>query len=390
MPTRKGLTVDLAVRQLSEALRSREDEIEQAVRARILALDAAAGPADPLYLEGLFAAVSATLDHLLRGLERPGDLPPKIPSALLAQARRAAQFNVPLELTLRRYTAGQAILSEFLVGECQASSSKSDDLLHDGIRTLAFLSDRLLTAIAEEFRSELGSRVRTSDGRLVAAVERILAGERPRRVDLDYDLGGYHLGIVARGIDLRRSIRKLAADLDRRLLFVPAPGQTVWAWLGGRRSFEVREIESVRRRRWPAAAALAIGEPGKGIDDWRLTHRQARAALPVAVGRSCTVCYGDVAMLVAAVNDELLSTSLGRMYLHPLRSDRDGGIEARRTLRAYFAADGNTSSAAAMLRVKRHTVTNRLRSIEERIGRPLSECLPEMITALRMAEHEGV
>lgn len=385
---RIGSTIDLAPQQLSEALRSREAEIEQAIRTRILALNATARPSDPLYLEGLFAAVSATLDHLLRGLENTSGPPPEPPSALLDQARRAAQLDVALDLVLRRCIAGQAVLSDFLVSECHATSLESDDLLHDSIRTLAFLGDRLFEAVAEEYRNELGRRVRTSDGRLLAAVERILAGERPGRDDLEYDLGGYHLGILARGLDLRSSIAKLSANLDRRLLFVPAPPQAVWAWLGGRRPFEPGEMESVREHRWPAGAALAFGEPGKGVDDWRLTHRQARAALPVALRRSGPVWYGDVVILVAAINDELLSTSLVRAYLKPLASDRDGGIEARKTLRAYFAADGNASSAAAMLSVKRHTVTNRLRSIEERIGMPLSKCLPEMLTALQMAELE--
>jgi DNA-binding PucR family transcriptional regulator len=58
----------------------------------------------------------------------------------------------------------------------------------------------------------------------------------------------------------------------------------------------------------------------------------------------------------------------------------------RHTLRAYFAAERNVSSAAAALGVTRQTVTNRLRVIEETLDRPLGVWATEIEAALRMEE----
>jgi DNA-binding PucR family transcriptional regulator len=58
----------------------------------------------------------------------------------------------------------------------------------------------------------------------------------------------------------------------------------------------------------------------------------------------------------------------------------------RETLRAYFAAGRNISSAAAALSVHRDTVSNRLRAIEAKIGRPPDACAADLELALRLEE----
>ena len=72
-----------------------------------------------------------------------------------------------------------------------------------------------------------------------------------------------------------------------------------------------------------------------------------------------------------------------------LDDEGGGGTTARQTLRAYFKADRNTSSAAAALGVDRRTVANRLRSIEERLGRSLSRIGSEMELALEVDALRG-
>jgi DNA-binding PucR family transcriptional regulator len=71
----------------------------------------------------------------------------------------------------------------------------------------------------------------------------------------------------------------------------------------------------------------------------------------------------------------------------------DGGdsrsARLRETLRAYFASGQNASAAAALLGVHEHTVSYRLRTIEDRLGRPVTARRAELETALRLLELNG-
>jgi len=75
------------------------------------------------------------------------------------------------------------------------------------------------------------------------------------------------------------------------------------------------------------------------------------------------------------------------MYLEPLEQERAGAETLRHTLRAYFAAERNISSAAVLLRADRNTVASRLRTIEERIDGCLNAHAAEIEIALRLDQH---
>jgi DNA-binding PucR family transcriptional regulator len=169
--------------------------------------------------------------------------------------------------------------------------------------------------------------------------------------------------------------------------------ESVWAWLGGRERFTREEVERILAR--PAAgesAVLVFGEPNEGLGGWRLTHRQAQAALQVELRRpepAGVTRYAEVALLAFALADEALAGSLIDIYLSPLDVQRDGGAVSRATLRAYLKAGRSASSTAAALGVVRSTVENRLRAIEDSLDRPLSACLAELEVALRLEELGG-
>jgi sugar diacid utilization regulator len=227
--------------------------------------------------------------------------------------------------------------------------------------------------------------------------------------ELDYALDGWHVGVIAvaaraerdgqqeRAGQPGRAVRELAARVDCRLLCVEQDERSVWAWLGADARFALAELEqllavagSARRASAPALAEgvlFAFGEPARGFEGWRLTHRQAHTALVVA-GRRPRPCtrYGDVALLASAFKDELLAGALLDVYLAPLRDARDGGAALRQTLRSYLATERSISSTAAALGVVRKTVENRLQTIEERLGRTLHPFPAELEIALLLDE----
>lgn len=368
-------------------LRERRREIEAAILNRIQSDGAPTEAPDPSYAEGLRDAVPAALAYCLASIEHGDDHAPSLPAALLSQARVAARNGIGLDIVLRRYFVGYTLLGDFMLDEVQAMAIYKATNLKRSLRNLAVGFERLLVAVSEEYGREAAVRPVSGEELRARRVERLLAGELIDTNELDYDLEGYHLGMIAPMRNAAEVMSEIAASFDRRLFLVPRTEGTVWAWLGGRSPLATLELQSRFSTALSNKVTLAVGEPAQGLSGWRLSHRQARAALPIAMrGPKGLVRYADVALVSSILQDDLLNTSLRQSYLVPLRLERDGGQIARETLRAYFDADRNVSSAAATLGVRRHTVAGRLRRIEELIGQPLSRCASEMDAALRLQE----
>jgi hypothetical protein len=372
---------------LAARLRARGPEIEQAAIARLFSVSKPAKAPDPEYLEGLRAAIGAGLEYLLSAVELGEERSPEPPPTVLIQARLAARCNINLDIVLRRCFAGYTLFGDFLLQEAAESDLLSGTAMKEVLRAQATLFDRLVTAVTEEYTREKKGGRDSSEERRAKRVERLLAGELLDTTGLNYDFEAHHLGVIACGPEAMAMLRELAAGLDRRLLAVRREDGTIWAWLGGRRAIGSAALQGQAKNDLAAEISLAIGEPGHGFAGWRLTHQQARAALPVARrGSEPLVRYADVAMLAAVLGDDLLASSLRELYLEPLRGERDDGETLRETLRAYFAAQGNTTCAATVLGIQRQTVANRLRTVEERLGRDLAGCSAEMEAALRLEE----
>jgi hypothetical protein len=364
-----------------QRLAARRAELEQEVLASVYGVSDPSSVDDPEYTAGLRAAVSLALDF---GVECILDEDCAIPPQLIAQARSAARSGVSLDTILRRCVAGYALLNDMIVEE---GGPLPDLDLRDALRTQSVLLDRLLTALADAYEDETRRRLRDGDQRRAEQVKRLLAGKMLDATEIRYGFDDWHLGVVAMGSGAIAAIRDLAAALDRRLLLVRPDTKTVWAWLGGRTRLSSRETLRLAAIAWPEDACLAFGEPACSLDGWRHTHRQAKAAIPIAQReKPGIVRYTDVALLATAIRDEVLAGSLEEFYLAPLSRERDGGETLRQTLHAYFAAGRNVSSAAAALGVSRQTVNGRLRIVEDRVGRALADCAPELETALRLRD----
>lgn len=380
----RGVHFERARIEVAERLQLRRPEIENATLTRVYALADATEGVDSEYRHGLRAAVAAALDYGLAGLRRSEEGAPPIPAVLLAQARLAARRGISLDTVLRRYLAGYTLLGDFVIHEAEASGLLRGAELKRLLRSQAALFDRLMAGIGDEYTRAERTRLGTAAERRADRLRRLLDGELLDVSDLGYDFDAHHLGILAVGSGADDVLAALAESVGRRLLVVRNEEGAVWGWLSFN-SLEPQAIDQCVDRPWPAGVSVAFGEPGEGLAGWRVTHRQARAALPIVLmGGGGAIRYADVALIASMLRDDLLLTSLRQLYLAPLSQERDGGETARETLRAYFATGRQVSSAAAALGVNRHTVTNRLRAIEERLGRPLETCTAEMDAALRL------
>lgn len=370
---------------LRRRLDSRRAEIEQTTITRVYAVSNPTEVQDPGYVQGLRAALKGAIDYALTVIELGEAHAPAIPPSLLTQARTAARNGVGLDTVLRRYVAGYSVLSEFVIQEAEDTDLLRGASLKLILRGQAAVLDRLVAAVSDEHTREANGRLSSNDERRAERVARLLAGELIDTSELAYDFDAHHLAAVAHGPGAREALHDIAASLDARLLWVRHEDSTFWAWFGSRREIE---IEKLPASALPPQLALTLGEPAHGLPGWRFSHRQAEAALPIALRScGCIVRYADVALLASILNDDLLVASLQQLYLAPLEDERDGGRALRETLRAYFAADRNVSSAAMRLGIDRKTAAMRLRGIEERLGRsPLGACAAELEIALRLDE----
>jgi hypothetical protein len=372
---------------LQARLQARRGEIEQAVLNRIFAVADPAKGTEPEYVAGVRATVAIAIDYGIAAVQLGEQRSATPPPELLAQARLAARNGVNLDTVLRRYFAGYALVADYLVEEAERSATLSSSELQGLLRSQAALLERIVAAVSEEHTRESTARVATAEARRAERVERLLAGELVDPTELAYDFEAHHVGVIASGPGAGQAVRELASISDRRLLMVRREGEVLWAWFGGCRALDPADLRHHAATVFPPEVAMAIGEAAVGLVGWRLTHQQARAALPIALrGSEPLVRYGDVALLAAVLRDPILATSLQELYLAPLEGERHGGEVLRETMRAYFTAQGNISSAAHLLGVKRQTVANRLRAIEERLGRDLTTCAAEMDAALRLEE----
>jgi PucR C-terminal helix-turn-helix domain len=376
---------------LADRVRARRAELEEAIFSRVrdvTTYDAAEGE-DAEYITGLRAAVTAALDYVLTGIEWGEEWASAIPPAALTQARRAARMRVSLDTVLRRYAIGSTVLRDYLMQEADSGDFPDQGLvLRDVMSTQAALLDRLMASITGEYTNEVERAERSPERRRSERVQWLLDGGTPdgTGAGLGYELDVWHLGAIATGAGADGMLECLAVDLGRELLCVSRGEETVWAWLGGRQRLAGDEVATLLDGAEPWEASLAIGEPGWGVEGWRLTHRQAQAALLIALQKPQRLtCYADVALLASVLRDDALARSMVEIYLAPLGKGTRGAV-LRQTLRAYFAAERNASSTASVLGVARHTVENRLRAIEQKLGRTLHTHQAELEVALRLEE----
>jgi DNA-binding transcriptional ArsR family regulator len=371
-------------------LRARRVEIENAIFARVGEIaPESIGDRDTEYVAGLRQAIAGSVEYALMGIEGGEEGTGPVPPAAIVQAHRAVHLEVSLETVLRRYTAGHAVLADFVIEEAENSSLlEQGGALRELLRVQAALLDRLMASIVEEYGGEL----RSPEPCRSELVRRLL-GEGPMdTAELGYELEGWHLGIIATGAAAGRVLRRLQAGLCCRLLSVSHGAGTLWVWFGGgQRRLTATDIELLLARDRAGEMSLAIGEPGRGIEGWRLTHRQAQEALRVALLRPRRLTrFADVALLVPWLADPTRAQAFVEIYLSPLDDLRDGGATLRETLQAYFRAAHNVNATAATLGVDRSTVRRRVRTIEDGLGCGLHTRQAELEVALRLEELQPI
>jgi hypothetical protein len=350
----------------------------------------------PELWESVRASCRANIEEGVGRMAR-GELgvPDAIPPDARDLALLAARTRVPLAALLRAYRVGHALIWEewFAAVERQPADPGTRRASLEVASSFLFAYvDRLSTFVTDEYTTERDRFMRSREQRRTQLVRDVLDGATPDAAEamreLDYDLRLHHLAAVFSGPDPEDALRDLARALDApHQLLVSLAAETAWAWLGRTREFQLPE-----RLELSGGATLSIGDPAPGIEGFRSSHREARDAHGVALGLqrgAGLVRYDDVALESLVGADEARVRAFVARELRGLDGADVRSVRLRGTLRAYFASGQNAAAAAAMLGVHEHTVGYRLRTIEDRLGRPVTTRRAELEMALRLLDGRG-
>jgi hypothetical protein len=378
-----------AVRKLAESIGARADELVEEILGEI----ARAVPEyyrhdQPWLLAGLRRSTHANVKDGIAYVLGEIGLPEPYTAWDTEATRVVARAGVPLDAVLRSYRLGHATVWEWILGsirELELDRATADAVLRRVSRALFAYHDRVMSLVTEEYAVELARFRRGREWRRKELVEELLGGERPSADELDYELGGRHVGLIAWGADVDALLRLLESRSGGRLLSVFAGEEIVWAWVGSPRGSRSPDLEMLLSD-LPDNVAVAAGDPLEGLDGFRASHLQARAAYRVAMRRPRRLTHHhDVAIESLALQDESTARGLVSRELGPLLGSERGDVLIE-TLRAYFAAGNNAAAAAASLGVHERTVANRLQEVEKILGHSLRARRAELELALRIRE----
>ena len=352
---------------------------------------------DPDFVDVYRQSFRAQLRFIYDGLESGRDVEGvEAPPLALEEARMAAARGIELATILQGYR-----VTHRLILDAALERVRDPAALRVTSRWLFTYMDWMTRRVSEAYRRERDLLVRDRERRTRQLVRDVLDDVPIDAAQIAYSLEQSHLGVVAWGEAPERALADAAEAAGLALLTVSGTDGTAWGWLGGTRADVVPaggehgpagpsadgvHVPADAKLEPPPGTQLAVGTPGEGVEGFRSSHRQALSTYRIARGTTQPVTtFADVALLALTLQDPTLAREFVRCELGPLAADDARSQLLRETLRAYFDAGQNAAAAAAALGVHERTVTYRLRSIEERLGRPLRTRRDELGVALRLA-----
>ncbi|MFV0457727.1 MAG: helix-turn-helix domain-containing protein [Actinomycetales bacterium] len=269
----------------------------------------------------------------------------------------------------------------------------------EATRQVAALWDAFVHAVALSYAQEHERWTHSEMGLRLQIVSRVLDASRISVEDagrkLGYPLGTRHVAAVLRvdtevaavDVNVLTLAARLAADASCSTapLVVGRGHARADVWFPDP-ALDIDEVAA--QAQWPVGVVIAVGEPGAGLNGFRVTHHQAGATCRVARlrGRGDKVTrYRDVELVSLLAVDIDRAVCLARERLGPLAVDDPKMDVLRSTLAAHHANAGNVNKTATQIHTHRNTVTYRLRQADGLL--PAGTSTAELASALLLAEN---
>ncbi len=337
------------------------------------------------------------------------------PPVALAYVREGVHRGVPLAAFLRSLRLGHAALSSTILVQLEQSTADRDQLAAaaDLASAWLFAYVDVLSSLAEEaYMQERERWMRTAAALQTDTLDGILAG---RDVDatsasrrLHYELEREHVAIVAwyehaeEGRDTITDLEAVIGELAGRLgaerpLIEPLGLLAVAAWVGSRSGFDAGALDGLRLdMSLGPGARLALGEPARGVNGFRDSHRQALQARRVATlarrPPGAVTRYRRVALAAMATADMEQARAFVTRELAGLDGGDDASLRLIATLQIFLEEGASHSRASQRLGIHENTVRYRIKQAEELLGRGVEERTLDLrvaLTLLNIVNHAG-
>jgi hypothetical protein len=321
--------------------------------------------------------------------------------AALAFAEEVGRQGIPEQQLERSYrVATEALWDEWMIvveRHCEQTGEPVVDLVRASIPIVFGFVDRMLFTSLASYHRAVAARHQTREYRRARLVAQLLDGTlADPGIDTErfigYRLGQHHLAAILDGGD-RAEDQRLAAGLKAagnasELLVLDHGNAPTELWLGLRGPLSEAARSALHAQAATSPRRIAFGDVMPGLAGFRASAEAARDAARIQA------MLADNAPQVAWAEDAHIEMlALGspegarRLVERVLGAALEGGLlteRVRETLEAWLVT-GSYVGAAAMLGVHEQTVRQRLRRLEEALGRSLHDRRTELHVALRLS-----
>jgi hypothetical protein len=398
------------VRELAAILLVRDREVAAGMAKRLhtaipaLAQDRA-GPLMARTRDVCRANVSQVLRALARG-EPLDEL--RAPPEAIECAQSYVRREIPLAVLLRTYQVGQAYFLERWTGAMAAQAQRDPGLgtaLVASTASVFSYVDKVCDQLVAEYgkASERWARspeaIRAQNAR--AILDGTLRDDREASRLLGHELARrHHLAVVIWSSvaqvpqPLERAASAIADSLELNEPLVVLPGGSeLWAWLSGLKPPETDPRVPLASIDHPPGVRIAVGRLWTGIDGFRRSHLEARAAAAVAVqaGRAApAVTHYDDVELVSLLSVDLERARAFVAYeLDGLAGSDRASARLRETILVLLEEGMSNTRAAQRLHVHSNTIAYRTNRAQELLGHRLVDRRIQVAAALMLAQTLG-
>lgn len=316
-------------------------------------------------------------------------------------ARTLARRGLDLGILLKVYRVAQQSVFQFLTEVIDGASE--DAPARDEI--LVFLwglgGQWMADAVETLIETYYEERQRLRDDAVIRRAETIeaLLGDAPPSADdatrlLGHPLSYWQTAYVVRAPEAGSSTTEAMLDVANavaqalgtsRPLTMVAGSRDLWCWVATPHEPDLAQLPGLASALQQAGMQAAIGRPGPGIQGFRASHAEARAAenlaLKAAHGRALVRYDEEELLVLVSAQETLMRRMVAREVGQLCGADKNLAL-LRETVLAYLTTL-NIETTAERLFVHKNTVRYRIARAEELLGHPLSQRSTQVELALR-------